>query len=151
MEASLKQWLYDPTVGRLVAGLVGLLVIVVVVRALKRGLAGRIHDPELLTEFAASAKTAWRAMVRKYLIEDARTTPMNTLVANDNWLEFTLRYVVDYRRRRATKDDLFSRIMDLVDASVGRVQMASGTFEVVAAPALTVQLKGAQAGMRPPQ
>lgn len=57
-----------------------------------------------------------------------------TLVANDNWLEYTVRYVVDYRSRRATKSDLFEQIMNAVDASDGRVQMASATFELVAAP-----------------
>lgn len=50
--------------------------------------------------------------MRRYVIEDARVDPMVTLVANDNWLEFTVRYVVDYRRRRLTKDTLFTRILE---------------------------------------
>lgn len=56
-------------------------------------------------------------MVRKYRIGDAAATPMITLEANDNWLEYTLRYVVDYRRRRATKNALFSLLMDLTDST----------------------------------
>lgn len=109
-------------------------------RAATRALISQAAE-EILREYVSSASGAWKEMVRRYLIEDARVEPMITLVANDNWMEFTLRYVVDYRRRRATKDALFSRIMDLLDASNGRVQLASATFELVAAPAVDVRLR----------
>ncbi len=38
--------------------------------------------------------------------------PAITLIANDNWLEFTIHYVADYKRRRKTKDILFTRVND---------------------------------------
>lgn len=93
---------------------------------------------DVVAEYAATAEVAWRQMVRRYMIEDASVTPAITLVVNDNWMEYTLRYVVDYRRRRITQDALFNRIMDLVDASGGKVQLASATFELVAAPPITL-------------
>jgi len=111
-------------------------------RAAARELLQRVAD-EILSEYARTALAAWKELVRKYRIEDARVDPIITLVANDNWLEYTLRYVVDFRRRRGTKDVLFNRILDLVDASGGRVQLASATFELVAAPPLTVRTAGA--------
>ena len=79
---------------------------------------------------------------QRYLIEDASVEPMVTLVANDNWIEFTLRYVVDYKRRRATKDQLFSRILDEIDKTDGRVALASATFQIVETPVLDVRLQG---------
>lgn len=45
--------------------------------------------------------------MRKYLIEDAKIEPIVTLVTNDNWIEFTLRYVVDYKVRRIKKRSIF--------------------------------------------
>ena len=36
-------------------------------------------------------------------------------------MEFTLRYIVDYKRRRITKDRLFTRILEEVDQTNGRV------------------------------
>lgn len=45
------------------------------------------------------------------MIEDARVEPIVTMVANDNWMEFTVRYVVDYKQRRSTKDLLFNRYL----------------------------------------
>lgn len=46
----------------------------------------------------------------------------------DNWLGFTLRYVVDYRKRRVVKDQRFSRIWGEVDNSENRIHLASATI-----------------------
>lgn len=100
----------------------------------------------VVASYADTAAVAWQDMVKRYLIEDASVTPTITLVVTDNWMEYTLRYVVDYRRRRTTKDALFNRIMDLVDASGGKVQLASATFELVAAPPITVTPAGGGPG-----
>lgn len=89
-----------------------------------------------------SAREEWRKMVHKYLIEDAKIEPMVTLIANDNWLEFTVRYVVPYKQRRSQKDRLFTRILDDFDKTLGRVSIASTTLHLVDAPALDVRLSG---------
>lgn len=88
-------------------------------------------------------KETWKHLVGRYAIEDARVEPMVTMIANDNWIELTLRYAVDTKRRRATKDELFMAILDAVKATDGRVQLASATFELVGAPALEVRLPAA--------
>lgn len=97
-------------------------------------------------EYTASAQESWQEMLRKYRLEAARIEPMVTLVANDNWMEYTVRYVCDFKRRRATKDALFERILDAVDGSDGKVMMASATFELVAAPDLRVTQSTRDAG-----
>jgi small-conductance mechanosensitive channel len=84
------------------------------------------------------AASTWETMVNRYRIEPASVEPMITLVATDNWLEYTLRYVVDYRRRRVVRDELFRHILDAVDASGGAITLASATFEVVGVPTLRV-------------
>lgn len=86
------------------------------------------------------AQAQWGMMVHKYLIEDARIAPMVTLAANDNWLEYTVRYVVNYKQRRSQKDRLFTRILDDFDNTNGKVAMASATFHLVDAPILEVRL-----------
>ena len=68
--------------------------------------------------------------------------PMIFMMANDNWLEFSLRYVVDYQSRRLTKDKLFTKIHNDIVATGGKVQLASGTYEVVAMPSLNVKIIG---------
>ncbi|MEZ4756637.1 MAG: mechanosensitive ion channel family protein [Flavobacteriales bacterium] len=78
-----------------------------------------------------SSQKRWRAMVDKYLIENARTDPWVAMTFNDNWVEYTLRYVVDYKGRRSTKDALFSRILRDVQASHGEVRFASSTLRIL--------------------
>ncbi len=89
------------------------------------------------------AKQRWAELVKSYRIENARIEPLVTMVANDNWVEFTLRYVVDHRARRLTKDILFTHILTAVESSDGRVGMASMTVHLVEAPGLQVTLSGA--------
>ena len=96
---------------------------------------------DIAGELPASSKAQWRTMVNKYLIEDARTDPWVTLTFNDNWVEYTLRYVVGYKHRRGTKDALFSRLLADVEATRGRVRFASSTMQVLA-PDPPVQGRG---------
>lgn len=96
---------------------------------------------EIIGEYAKSAQTRWNELVRSYRIEPARTEPLVTRIANDNWVEFTLRYVVDHRARRLTKDALFKRILNEVAATQGQVEMASATFQLVDSSVLRVLLE----------
>ncbi|MGH9580585.1 MAG: hypothetical protein ACRD2R_06305, partial [Terriglobales bacterium] len=96
---------------------------------------------EVVADFAAQSRSAWKEVVSKYAIEDVVVDPIVTLVATDNWLEFTLRYVVDYRKRPVTKDALFTRILDEFANTGGRVSLASATFQLVEAPVLDVRLR----------
>ena len=97
---------------------------------------------EVIGEYVPQAQGKWEQMVNKYLIEDAQVEPMVTLIANDNWMEFTVRYVVDYKLRRLKKDQLFTRILDDIQTTNGQIELASATFELVQAPAIKVQLAG---------
>ena len=85
---------------------------------------------ELLDDFEAKALEEWRSMVKKYAIENARVDNMVTLTADENWASFTLRYVTDFKMRRATKDKLFMSILEKIDASEGTVSIAGAAIEV---------------------
>lgn len=89
---------------------------------------------------AEEGKKIWKQMVRKYLIEDAQLDPMVSLVTNDNWVEFTVRYVVNYKRRRATKNNLFTAILKEVAATEGKVRFGSATIDVVGTPTIDVNI-----------
>ncbi|MEQ1793505.1 MAG: mechanosensitive ion channel family protein, partial [Nitrospira sp.] len=91
-------------------------------------------------------KTSWQELIQQYRVDPAEIDPRVFLVANDNWMEFTLRYVVDYKKRRITKDQLFTRILEEVDQTNGRVALASATFHLVETPEIKVQLLGPAEG-----
>ena len=95
---------------------------------------------EVVASTAPEAHAAWRQVVQQYMVEDESTDPVVTLTANDNWMEFTIRYVVDYRNRRATKDRLFTRMLEEIEASDGRVAIASATLQLVDLPVVDLRL-----------
>jgi len=85
---------------------------------------------DLLSDYAAKARIAWDELVKKYPIENAQVEPLITMLADENWISLTLRYVVEYKKRRSTKDTLFSRILSDIDASEGKVTVASSSMDV---------------------
>lgn len=97
---------------------------------------------DVVGDYVASAREHWQRLVKSFRIEDARIDPLVTIIANDNWVEFTLRYVVEHRARRITKDKLFTQLLREVEANKARVGMASMTVHLVEAPAFDVRLTG---------
>lgn len=89
-----------------------------------------------------SSRGAWQGMVRRYLLEDASLNPAVTLVITDNWLEYTLRYVVDYKQRRSTRDRIFEQILDEFQATGGRVGIGSTTIQLVDPAPFKVRISG---------
>jgi small-conductance mechanosensitive channel len=94
-----------------------------------------------LANYATFAKEHWKKMVKNYLIENAQVEPTLTLKLTDNWIEFNLRYVVDYKKRRITKDKLFKDIYSAIKKTNKKVTLASTTFEIVGIPDVSVDLK----------
>ena len=96
---------------------------------------------DTVSEYAAQSKAIWSHMTEKYMIESARVEPFVTLITNDNWVEYTLRYIVDYKRRRLTKDEICNQILKKIEASEGRISLGSATFEVTSVPDLQVTMR----------
>lgn len=94
-----------------------------------------------LSTYAEFAKKHWQHMVNKYMIEDAIITPTLVLKLTDNWIEFNLRYIVDYKKRRLTKNELFTNIYNRINNTKGKVTLASATFEVVGVPDFNIHIK----------
>ena len=85
---------------------------------------------DVVGNYTAYAKAAWRDVVSSYRIEDARIEPLVTMVFNENWMDFTVRYVVDYKARRITKDRLFTQILDEFQKTEGKVGIASTSVDI---------------------
>lgn len=89
---------------------------------------------EEVGEFSNSSQLAWDQMIGTYSLENARVQPMIAMSFNENWITFTLRYVVDYKSRRGTKSALYSKILKAINDSEGRIEVASAAIEVTAFP-----------------
>lgn len=95
-------------------------------------------------DYVAFAQEHWQQMLDKYLIEATSVETRVFLNLTDNWMEFTVRYVVDYKRRRATKDQIFTGLLEAFERTQGRVAVASSSMElhVLRAPPLEVRVQG---------
>ena len=96
---------------------------------------------ELTSEHARQLKGDWRKMTDKYLLEDAQLQPMVSLKMDDNWVEFVLRYVVDYKKRRSIKDKISSRILKLIEESEGQIKLGAPSFELASVPPLDINVQ----------
>jgi small-conductance mechanosensitive channel len=84
--------------------------------------------------FAEEAKQYWYKMTEQYLVEDAKVDPFVLMKFDENWITFTLRYVVDYKKRGATKDEIYKKVLKTIKKSEGKLEVASAAFEITALP-----------------
>ncbi len=92
-------------------------------------------------EHARRLEGDWRKMTSKYLLEDAQLQPTVSLKITDDWVEFTLRYVVDYKKRRSTKDRISSQLLDVIAKSKDRILLGAPAFELASVPPLEVDVR----------
>ena len=80
--------------------------------------------------FSENSKIKWQHMVRKYFIENAVITPTITWKANHNWVEFNLRYIVEYKSRRKTKSEITKKMLQEFNKVADRIKIASSILEI---------------------
>jgi len=94
------------------------------------------HGEEYTVHLQAEAEADLRAMDTHFpAIEDLPVTPTLYTVMTDNWVELTLRYVVDARRRRAVKADLNRELLAHFE-EMADITIASMTVEIVGFPSI---------------
>ncbi|WP_297707847.1 mechanosensitive ion channel domain-containing protein [uncultured Eudoraea sp.] len=96
---------------------------------------------ENLSEYVANSVAKWKDVVDRYYIEDAKVEPTLAISMTDNWVEFNLRYIVDYKKRRVTKHILNELIGKEFEKTNGKVVLASSTFEIVRIPMVNINEK----------
>ncbi len=85
---------------------------------------------EVCGDYAKRSKETWNRMTDKYNVENAQVDPMVTLRFDNNWITFTLRYVVNYKMRRSTKNKLFTRLLEEIDKYDNIIMIAVSAMEV---------------------
>lgn len=85
---------------------------------------------EHLEHSTDKSKNQWAELQNKYRLEDARTSPMVSMEVTDGGVIFTLRYVVNYRKRRLTKSMLYKRILQTIENSEGNASIATTTINI---------------------
>jgi len=93
------------------------------------------HGQEYSEEFQATAETLLTELMRRYPIEASSVAPSLYVVMTDNWVEMTMRYVVEARRRRPVMAELHRDLLEHFEKEP-EISIASATFEIVGFPPL---------------
>jgi small-conductance mechanosensitive channel len=89
------------------------------------------------TEFVRSSGPARAAFQRRYNVALDTGEPRVYCRLTDNWIEFTVRFVVSEHGIRDVKDQMSRRILREFESA--GVEIASGTYEIVGVPPIRIQ------------
>jgi small-conductance mechanosensitive channel len=92
---------------------------------------GREYSSILLPE----AEGELRQMKERYPLEETVVEPTLYMLMTDNWIEMTLRYIVEARKRRPVRAKLHRELLQHFEADE-QITVASATFEIVGFPPL---------------
>ena len=99
---------------------------------------------EAIGEYLLEAQSSWKSMSEYYQSENPPLEPTVALVVKSGSLEFTVSYVVDYTKRTAMEDQLFTKIAEEVAGSNGRLKWASSAIAVINQPATPAPIEARQ-------
>jgi small-conductance mechanosensitive channel len=89
---------------------------------------------DAIGEYLLEAQISWKAMSDNYGSVNPPLEPTVALVVNAGSLEFSVSYVVDYTKRTAVQDQLFTKIVEEIASSKGRLEWASSAGTVMNQP-----------------
>ena len=84
---------------------------------------------EICEDYAIKSEKGWKNMANKFRVEQANVRPTVRLKFDENWITFTLRYIVDYKSRGTTKDKIYTALLDEI-AKHPTITIATSTSEV---------------------
>ncbi len=86
---------------------------------------------QIVGDYTKKAQIDWDRMVKRFILENQSIHSSVTVEITDNWVEYTLRYVVDYKKRRTIKNKLFMEILNQIKATDGAIELASTSLKVI--------------------
>lgn len=93
---------------------------------------------QVVKTFTQKTIPHWEEMNRFYMIEDARVEPLIVYRLTDNWVEFTIRYVTDYKTRLSTSHNISDNIYQAVKKTK-KVDLASTTLAIIETPPIDLK------------
>jgi small-conductance mechanosensitive channel len=84
---------------------------------------------EICKDYAVASEAEWKKLALKFRVEQANVLPTVSLRFDQNWITFTLRYIVDFKSRRSTKDKIYTALLNEI-AKYDDISIATTTSEV---------------------
>ena len=93
------------------------------------------HAREYCAGCQADAEEQLSRLMARYPVDEVPVQPMIYTTLTDNWIQMSLRYVVEARRRRELQGKLHRELLERFEADP-EITVASATFEIVGFPPL---------------
>jgi len=93
------------------------------------------HGRGYTADFQSQAQVKLSALIENYPVRETTVEPTLYVVMTDNWIEMTLRYVVEARKRRRVKGQLHQELLQCFESATD-ITVASMTVEIVGFPPL---------------
>ena len=84
----------------------------------------------IIVESKESGKEEWEKITNKYFVEPVETEPQVNFSIDRNAIEFTIRYIVDYKKRRSTKNEIINKILSELKKSGIKVSIAKTPLDI---------------------
>ncbi len=101
--------------------------------ALAREMLLRIAN-DVIGEYLVEAQKSWNAVSEDYRTENPPIEPFVALAVTGGSMEFTVNYVVDYTQRTFVQDRMFTKVVQEVAISNGRLAWSSSGVTVINQP-----------------
>jgi small-conductance mechanosensitive channel len=98
------------------------------------------HGQEYTAAMYAEAEAGLDKMMKRFPLQQTQVSPTLYLAMTDNWIEMSLRYIVDARERRTVKAQLHRELLQHFEAEPD-ITVASMTIEIVGLPALKGEIQ----------
>src|SRR5271155_4801380 len=98
-----------------------------------RGMLLRVAN-DVIGEYLVEAQNSWNAVSDDYRTENPPLQPVVALTVNAGSFEFIVSYVVDYTKRTGVQDRMFTKIVEEVAKSDGRLAWSSSGVTVINQP-----------------
>ena len=92
------------------------------------------HGNKYTAELQEDAEAKLEKLVDRFPLKQTKVEPAIYFVMTDNWIEITLRFVVDAQERRMVKANLYRELLHQFDED--KISVASATVDIVGFPAL---------------
>lgn len=80
--------------------------------------------------YTEESRECWEALTTHFLVEPARIKPTVMARANENWIECTVRYIVDYKMRRSTADAITREVLKALNEAGSEVKLGLAVSEL---------------------
>lgn len=95
---------------------------------------------DLVGDFTDGSKKAWAKVVNKFRIEDAKLDPIITYAFTPGQVDYTIRYIVDYKMRRTVKYQLSQKLIAAIEAEKSTEIASASEYQLTHVADMSVRM-----------